>query len=298
MPWRERAQRERIAMNERWDLAGAVTVVAIGAVTLLAGALRALRERGSLAHEDARGGALPAGIKAAAVGVLEPIAAWLGAHGVSANRVTAGCLALGLAGGGLLAFGHFGLAAFAVALASIGDGIDGRLARSTGTASPGGALFDASVDRYEEFAALGGLAYFFRDSPALFAAALLSILGSFMVSYGSAKAEGLQVPVPRGAMRRTERAALLAAGITLAPFTGALTGAHSLPAWVAVAPVALALVTLAVVANVSAVLRLFAVARAASAPTHSSGMPARVRPDQLADAARDATSGRARPPSM
>jgi CDP-diacylglycerol--glycerol-3-phosphate 3-phosphatidyltransferase len=299
----ESAPRERTAVTDAADLAGAVGVLATGAAVLVAGAARALHERGSLAHEDARGGALPAGIKAAAIAVLEPFAAWLGARGVTANGVTAVCLALGLVGGALLAFGHFGLAAFAVALASIGDGVDGRIARAKGTASPGGALFDASVDRYQEFAALGGLAFFFRDAPLSFAAALLAIVGSFMVSYGSAKAEGLQLPVPPGAMRRTERAALVAAGITLAPFTLALARARLLPAWLALAPVTSALVVLAIAANVSAVLRLVAVARAATGggrphpQAHSSGIPASVRPDHVADAARDATSGRARPPS-
>ncbi len=82
-------------------------------------------------------------------------------------------------------------------LASLGDAVDGLIARATQTVSPGGALFDASVDRYEEFFILGGIAYFFRSSGLLLATTLLAFLGSFMVSYGSAKAEALGVAESR-----------------------------------------------------------------------------------------------------
>ena len=195
--------------------------------------------------------------------VLDSVARALASAGVSANAVT-GCALLGGAVGGLcLAGGHFGAAAIVIALASLGDALDGRIARATRTASPAGALFDAAVDRYEELFVLGGLAYFFRASAGMLVTVLFAIAGSFMVSYGSAKAEALGVPVPGGIMRRTERAVLVCGGIALVPVAGFFARRFSLPAWVETAPIAIALLLVAIGGNISAVARLRVIAREA-----------------------------------
>jgi CDP-diacylglycerol--glycerol-3-phosphate 3-phosphatidyltransferase len=144
-----------------------------------------------------------------------------------------------------------------------GDALDGLVARRSRTATPAGALFDASVDRYEEFFILGGLAIFFRSDARLLALVLASLLGSFMVSYGSAKAEAFCVSVPPGWMRRAERAACFSIGTALVPVAGALARFARLPAWVEFTPVLFALAIVAVVGNVSAIRRLRAVAAAA-----------------------------------
>jgi phosphatidylglycerophosphate synthase len=198
--------------------------------------------------------------------LLSPLARALARAGVSANAVTVFSLAGGATGGALLAFGRFGAAAIVIAIASIGDALDGLLARTTNTASPGGAIFDAAVDRYEEIFILGGLAFYFRAerTGAVLVIALLAILGSFMVSYGSAKAEALGVPVPPGIMRRTERALLVCAGVALVPAAGLLARAFGLAAWVEPGPVVVALAILALASNVSAALRLRLIARAAN----------------------------------
>ncbi len=96
-----------------------------------------------------------------------------------------------------------------------------------------------------------------------------------MVSYGSAKAEALGVPPPRGAMRRAERAtAYLCAGALLSPLSSVLADRAELPPWVADAPVLGALALVGVVANVSALRRLGAVGRAIGGrPSVCSSMP-------------------------
>ncbi len=241
------------------------------------------------ATEDAptRTVALPVSVRTITVEVLGPIARTVASAGISANAVTGFSLAAGAVGGLLLACGHFGLAALAVVLASFGDAVDGLVARRTCTASPGGALFDASVDRYEEFFVLGGLAFYFRASEVVLALALLALLGSFMVSYGSAKAEALGVPVPRGIMRRAERAAFLGVGVTAVPVVGAVARMLSLPAWVEASPIVAALAIVAVVANVSAARRIQIIARSAS-PRSAAPAPAprtEVARESTADAA-------------
>jgi CDP-diacylglycerol---glycerol-3-phosphate 3-phosphatidyltransferase len=140
--------------------------------------------------------------------------------------------------------------------ASLGDALDGLVARRTGSASVAGALLDASIDRYEEFFFLGGIAVYFHDSTWALLLTLFALSGSFMVSYGSAKAEALGVPVPAGAMRRTERAVCLCLGVALTPVLLWAAPGSSLPPWAMHAPLFAALAVVAVVANISAVRRL------------------------------------------
>ena len=82
----------------------------------------------------------------------------------------------------------------------------------TGVSSDAGEVLDAAVDRYVEFFFLGGLMIYYRDIAALLILTLFALVGSFMVSYSSAKAEALHVPAPKGSMRRPERAVYLTAG--------------------------------------------------------------------------------------
>jgi CDP-diacylglycerol--glycerol-3-phosphate 3-phosphatidyltransferase len=207
---------------------------------------------------------------------LDPIVRQLVAADVSPNAITACSLVGGIAAGVAIALGHFGVAAALLVAASLGDALDGLVARGGPGESPAGALFDASVDRYEEFFSLGGLAIFFRESGPLLALVLAALMGSFMVSYGSAKAEALAVPVPAGAMRRAERATCLCLGATLAPFSGAVSRAVGGPAWVAYFPLVAALLLIGGAANVSAVRRIRLIA------SHVS--PRKVRDEAAPDA--------------
>jgi CDP-diacylglycerol--glycerol-3-phosphate 3-phosphatidyltransferase len=207
---------------------------------------------------------LPRVVTSAALWALNPFARAMIALGISANAVTGLSLFAGGVAGVSLACGHFGVAALLFATASLGDALDGLVARATRTESAAGALFDASVDRYEEFFAFGGLAIYFRSSDSLLALMLLALLGSFMVSYGSAKAEALRVAVPAGSMRRAERATCLSIGTTLVPIVGALCGRLHGPVWLGEMPILLAIGVIAIGANLSAVRRLRDVAAAVS----------------------------------
>lgn len=191
---------------------------------------------------------------------LDPLGRALARIGVTANAISSTSLVLGLGAAGALAFGHFGVAAALAVVSALCDALDGMVARHTKTASDSGEVFDATIDRYVEFTFLGALAIYDHDRPLRLAAALAAILGSFMVSYATAKGEAMGVEVPRGAMRRPERAAYLTLGAALCPFT-ALWVAHGGPSWASEAPMIFATTLVAVVGNVSAVRRLRAVAR-------------------------------------
>ncbi|HEY3817835.1 MAG TPA: CDP-alcohol phosphatidyltransferase family protein [Polyangiaceae bacterium] len=199
---------------------------------------------------------LPRAALDTALWALDHVAGGLIALGVTANAITISSVFLAGIAGTLLVFGEFGWASVAMVAASLGDALDGLVARRTGTSSVAGALLDASVDRYEEFFFLGGLALYFHASVPALALTLLALAGSFMVSYGSAKAEALGVPVPPGAMRRAERAVCLCVGVAAMPLFAWLTRGSAVPAWAAEAPLYVALGLVGVVANVSAIRRL------------------------------------------
>jgi CDP-diacylglycerol--glycerol-3-phosphate 3-phosphatidyltransferase len=98
------------------------------------------------------------------------------------------------------------------------------------------------------------------------------MVGAFMVSYGSAKAEGLGASVPPSAMRRAERAVCLCSGVALSPAFAWLIHHGRIPAWSERLPLLVALALVAVIANVSAIRRLrhLASSRAATAaPVHA-----------------------------
>jgi CDP-diacylglycerol--glycerol-3-phosphate 3-phosphatidyltransferase len=204
---------------------------------------------------------LPDAVVAVVLGALDHAARMLVELGVSANAITAMSIVLGAVGGVLLGFGQFGLAAVVMVVASLGDALDGLVARRSGSSSVAGALLDASGDRYQEFFFLGGLAVFFRGSVWALVLTLLALAGSFMVSYGSAKAEALAVPVPPSVMRRAERAACLCLGAVLTPAFAWYARRSGLAAWSEPLPLLGSLALIAIVANASAVRRLHALAR-------------------------------------
>jgi len=199
------------------------------------------------------------GIMDATYWAIEPVVRGLAALGVTPNGLTWSALVLGFGAGAALAFGWFGLATMLATMSTIGDILDGQVARLTNTGSSRGELLDAAVDRYTEFAFLAGLALVLRASWWQMSLALGATLASFMVSYASAKAEALQVSPPRGLMRRHERGIYLIVGIGLVPLVGPTLVAHGLPY---VTPCLVSLGIVAVIGNLAAVLRFVRIGRA------------------------------------
>lgn len=191
---------------------------------------------------------------------MQPLADVCVAMGLDANGVSLASLAFAGAAGIALGTGHFGVGAALGVVSSVGDAVDGMVARRTGTASEAGEVLDATVDRYAELFFIGGVAYHLRADAGMLLLSLAAAAGATMVSYATAKAEALQVNVPRGIMRRQERAAYLALGAALVPIATAVASAAALPRWVGIAPMLLGLGLVAVCGNLSAVFRLRAVA--------------------------------------
>jgi CDP-diacylglycerol---glycerol-3-phosphate 3-phosphatidyltransferase len=213
---------------------------------------------------DGHGGImLGRGIMEVAYRMFAPLVRLLIALRVTPNMVTAFSLVPALGSAVLIATGHFGFGALLATGSAFCDMIDGMLARHYKSGSDVGELFDAAVDRYVEFLLLAGLAVYFRGSPIVIVLCLATVLGAFMVSYTTAKAEALGVDPPKGAMRRAERAVYVIFGCTLAPLWELVVpGDHSVAgiAYGRELPIEVALFLVATVANVSAVRRMLRIA--------------------------------------
>ncbi|MBL0220802.1 MAG: CDP-alcohol phosphatidyltransferase family protein [Myxococcales bacterium] len=191
----------------------------------------------------------------------DPIVRALVALHITANALTWSSLVLGAGAGVALAGGWFGLACLLATFSTIGDILDGQIARATRTGSDRGELLDAAVDRYTEYAFAAGLVIYFRSSVPLMLVTLAALLACVMVSYASAKAEALQITAPRGLMRRHERATYLIVGAGLT----SLFGEHLATTWPDLpraTPELIALVAVAVIGNLAAILRFVRISRA------------------------------------
>lgn len=147
-----------------------------------------------------------------------PVGRGLAAIGLSPNVLTALGLLLNVGAGGVVATGAYPIGALAFLAASAFDAFDGAVARATGRATPFGAFFDSLADRYAESAILLGLAWSLltRAEHGLLAATAATLVGSLMVSYARARAEGLGVECEIGLLQRTERILLLSVGLLFA----------------------------------------------------------------------------------
>ncbi len=124
----------------------------------------------------------------------------------------------------VLSEGHFFIGGFLVLIVSCSDFIDGAMARAMGKATRFGALLDSSLDRYSEAALLFGLFWFYAHEQATTQMILIfaTIVGSLIVSYVRARAEGLGLDAEVGIMRRTLRIITLSLGLILSPIEPAL----------------------------------------------------------------------------
>jgi len=247
-----------------------VVVVSYGLRVLARGAVRFERV------ERDKGSALfGASLMQMGYWALDFVGRGLSRMGATANGISIASLILGIGAGVALACGHFGVGALLAVISALGDTLDGIVARLQGTASDAGEVLDAAVDRYEEFFFLGGIVVHVRQSALGVSLVLLALLGSFMVSYASAKAEALRAQIPRGAMRRPERAAYLIVGAALTPVLAPVIQAHvpDATSWMLEMPALGAVALVALVANVSAVRRLSKLAAAVSGPRANGQTP-------------------------
>ena len=177
---------------------------------------------------------------------LEPTLVRLG---VRPSQLTSAQLGMSLLAGAAYATGRIFLGGWLVLGCGVLDLLDGSLARRTAQATRRGAFLDSVIDRYAEFFTFCGLGGFFSGSWMLWVVAF-GLLGSIMVSYARARAEGLGVECRGGLMQRGERYLLLGGGSLLS------TGVNHLSCQPTHVLLTLSLVLLAVLTNLTALSRV------------------------------------------
>ena len=175
---------------------------------------------------------------------LEPVARFISWTGISPNLVTIIGFVLMIGVAFVLAWGHLFLGGILITAVALFDAVDGTLARIMGRTSRFGAFLDSTLDRLSEAVIFLGLFIYFVGQNQNLELILIyaTVVGSLMVSYARARAEGIGVPLKEGLFTRFERVLLLIIGLVINQLTAAL--------WV-----------LAIFSNLTAIQRMYLVWR-------------------------------------
>ncbi len=150
--------------------------------------------------------------------ITDPIVGILSKRGIKPNALTLINLALNIIAAYVIATGHFFLGGVLVLVAGLFDLLDGALARFTKQTTKFGAILDSVADRISEAAILCGLLIWYipqQEASLEIVLVFIVLIGSFLVSYIRARAEGLGWQCQVGLFTRAERIIVLAIGLLI-----------------------------------------------------------------------------------
>ncbi|MDB5126557.1 CDP-alcohol phosphatidyltransferase family protein [Mucilaginibacter sp.] len=149
--------------------------------------------------------------------IIDPVVKLLIKVGLTPNAVTsigfilnvgvAAIFIIGAEDGNRGDFTYVGWAGALILFAGLFDMLDGQVARLGNMKSVFGALYDSVLDRYSELIMFLGICYYLVAHHYFLSSifAFIALIGSMMVSYVRARAEGLGVDSKGGLMQRPER---------------------------------------------------------------------------------------------
>jgi CDP-diacylglycerol--glycerol-3-phosphate 3-phosphatidyltransferase len=146
---------------------------------------------------------------------IEPLGQALARTGISPNVLTTvGCI-LNFGVAAVIALGYLSLGGVLILFAGAFDMLDGALARASGRTTTFGAFLDSTLDRYSEAAVFLGIFIeaAMRNDIQVQLLTYAAAIGSLMVSYARARAEGLGLRNSVGFLQRPERVILLGVGL-------------------------------------------------------------------------------------
>ena len=152
-----------------------------------------------------------------AMRIINSMVRGLASAGVHPNILTAIGVSINVGCAVLFGFGEFFWAGIVLIVANVFDMLDGNVARLTGNVTKFGGFLDSSLDRLSDMVAFLGIMIFYAgNSPQhsllnVFLAGV-GMIGSVMVSYTTARSEGLGVKANVGFLQRPERIVLLIIG--------------------------------------------------------------------------------------
>lgn len=199
--------------------------------------------------------------------VINPFVRLLIRLGVTPNMVTtvgllgqiAGAVVLIIAGykvmtQGLYDYSLVTLSGALIIAFSLFDMLDGQVARLGNMTTRFGAMYDSVLDRYCELFCLGGVSYYLLEVGSLCGALVtfLALIGSLMVSYTRARAEGIGLECKIGFMQRPERVVVTCVSILATGITGLCSHGNFNPDWILI----IGMGFIAVFANITAIARL------------------------------------------
>ena len=152
--------------------------------------------------------------------LAEPVGRLVGKTRVHPNALTIFGFLLNFGVAWLLSQGYFLPGGLLILGAGVFDLLDGAVARVMGKVTKFGALLDSTLDRYSEAVILFGLLWYYTWQPGAHTEVILiftTIIGSLLVSYVRARAEGLNLDAEVGIFRRTLRITTLSLGLLLSP---------------------------------------------------------------------------------
>lgn len=149
--------------------------------------------------------------------VIDPVVKLLIKIGLTPNAVTsigfvlnigvAVVFIIGAEDGNRGDLSYVGWAGGLILFAGLFDMLDGQVARLGNMKSTFGALYDSVLDRYSELIMFLGICYYLVAHHYFLSSifAFIALIGSMMVSYVRARAEGLGIECKGGLMQRPER---------------------------------------------------------------------------------------------
>jgi CDP-diacylglycerol---glycerol-3-phosphate 3-phosphatidyltransferase len=154
----------------------------------------------------------------------EPVAAILGRMHVSPNAVTVAGFLGTIVAAVLIALGQPFIAGWVVLFAGFLDMLDGMVARMTNRVTAFGGVLDSTLDRLSEASLLIGVLWVYAQAGMAMASLLtaLALVGSLMVSYLRARAEGIGLDCKVGILTRSERVIVFALALLFSHFESAM----------------------------------------------------------------------------
>lgn len=115
-----------------------------------------------------------------------------------------------------------------VLFAGLFDMLDGQVARQSNKSSRFGALYDSVMDRYSELIMFLGICYYLVSHHYFISSlfAFVALVGSMMVSYVRARAEGIGIECKEGFMQRPERIIIISVSGIICGIVSAATGGN------------------------------------------------------------------------
>lgn len=160
---------------------------------------------------------LGAEIGRGATWIIDRMTRGLASLGVPPNILTTIGVTINMGCGALFAAGEFWWAGMVLIVANLFDMLDGNVARLSGRVTRYGTFLDSTLDRLSDMVAFLGIMIFYaRNTPQHsvlnVALAGTGMIASVLVSYTTARSEGLGVKANIGFLQRPERVVLLIIG--------------------------------------------------------------------------------------